>query len=394
MLILFDLLAEEYTMKNLSLLIKPASSSCNMRCRYCFYYDVADNRDIISYGIMDKKTTDLLIEQAFEYIDNKGVISFAFQGGEPTLAVLDYFTYFTRKVDKVNKANLRINYSIQTNGLLIDDDFCKLFKKYNFLVGISQDGPREIHDVNRLDSTLGPSYDMTDRAIKTMTKYGVDFNILSVVTKQMAKKPKTLFNYYLKRNIKYVQLIPCLSPLLESSNILEDSFQEGPVTPSNNRYQLSPRDYGSFLTDFFDLWYEAFMDGNYISVRMFDNLVNMLKGRSPEQCGMLGSCNLQCIVEADGSIYPCDFYVLDKFKMGNIYTDELTDICKPSRAKTFLDYEESKHPLCKTCKVYPICRGGCKRYRSFYSKEVGYCPYQGFLYKSFDKLQNIARIVN
>ncbi|NMB43955.1 MAG: SPASM domain-containing protein, partial [Clostridiales bacterium] len=119
----------------------------------------------------------------------------------------------------------------------------------------------------------------------------------------------------------------------------------------------------------------------------------MLKGRGPEQCGMLGTCNLQCIVEADGSIYPCDFYVLDEFKLGNIHEDRLVNIYQPSRAKAFFDYEEAKHPLCDSCKVYPICTGGCKRYRTFYSREKDYCPYQDFLYNSFDKMQEVARVV-
>lgn len=396
-------------MKNISLLIKPASSLCNMRCKYCFYYDVADNRDTQSFGIMDTKTTDLLIEQVFEYIGHNGVINFAFQGGEPTLAGLDFFRYFTSKVDQLKTNKVQVNYSIQTNGQLVDDDFCKLFKEYRFLVGLSQDGPSNFHDVNRLDNKLGPTHANTNKALQTMKKHGVEFNILSVVTKQMARKPKTLFNYYVKNKIRYIQLIPCLNPLDESSIIRGDSDQDTSITEGTDidsrskrvqeftkdikKYELTPRDYGSFLTDFFNLWYEEFMNGNYISVRMFDNLIHMLKGRGPEQCGMLGTCNLQCIVESDGSIYPCDFYVLDEFKLGNIHEEKFVDIYQPSRAKAFFDYEEAKHPLCDTCKVYPICTGGCKRYRSFYSREEDYCPYQDFLYNSFDKMQEVARVV-
>ncbi len=375
-------------MNNLSLLIKPASSLCNMRCKYCFYHDVAEHRDTKSHGIMDNNTTEMLIEQAFEYINHKGVINFAFQGGEPTLAGVEYFKYFTNTVDEYNKNNLQVNYSIQTNGQVIDEEFCKLFKKYNFLVGLSQDGPREFHDVNRVDTNLKGTFDKTNDAIKLMNKYDIEYNILSVITRQMARKPKTLFNYYKKQNFKYIQLIPCLNPLEENSD-----NEQHELSKEIKKYALTPHDYGNFLIDFFNLWYDEFMKGNYISVRLFDNIVHMLKGRGPEQCGVLGKCNIQCVVESDGSIYPCDFYVLDRFKLGNIHEDKLINIYTPANGTTFLEFEEAKHPLCNSCKVYSICMGGCKRYRSFYRQESDYCPYQDFLYTSFDKLQRVASVV-
>jgi uncharacterized protein len=368
-------------MNMLSLLIKPASSLCNMRCKYCFYYDVADHRDTQSYGIMDEETTDILIEQAFKYTKKPGIINFAFQGGEPTVAGIKYFKYFTDKVNEMNKDDYQINYSIQTNGQLIDEEFCELLHKYNFLVGISQDGPKQMHDVNRVNSKLKGTYDQTNKAIKLMDKYKVEYNILSVITKQMAKKPQTLFRYYTKRNFKYVQLIPCLNPLDDSPETIK-------------KYELTPHEYAEFLIDFFNLWYEALQNNHYISVRLFDNLVFMLQGKPPEQCGMLGQCSLQCVVESDGSIYPCDFYVLDEFKLGNIHEEPLTRILTQETGKAFLGYEVPKNSLCENCKVYSICMGGCKRYRSFYSKEENYCPYQDFLYHVFDKLQDVARSVN
>lgn len=187
-------------MKNFSLLIKPASSLCNMRCKYYFYYDVAKHRDTQSFGIMNKKTIDVLVEQSFECVNHDGTISFAFQGGEPTLAGYGYFEYFINKVNDYNKNHISINFSIQTNGQLIDVDYCKLFKKNNFLVGISLDGPSQFHDMNRVDNNFKGTFAQTNKAIKLMDKYKVDYNILSVITKQMARKPRTLFNYYTKNN--------------------------------------------------------------------------------------------------------------------------------------------------------------------------------------------------
>lgn len=369
-------------MNYFSMLIKPASSLCNMRCKYCFYNDVSEHREIKSNGIMSTETIDFLIDRTFEYVKKSDVINFAFQGGEPTVAGYDYFEYFTRRVEEVNKGQNKVQYSIQTNGQVIDEKFCKLFRQYHFLVGISQDGPKEFHDVNRLDANSKGTFDQTNYSIKLMEQFEVDYNILSVITKQMAKKPQTLFRYYEKRKFKYVQLIPCLKSLDFSPN---DSL---------NKYDLTPHEYASFLIDFFQLWYNAIKNNHYISIRQFDNLVYMLKGLPAEQCGMMGHCSVQCVIEADGSVYPCDFYVLDDFKLGNLKVDTFESMIQSSAAKEFLQFETPKNPLCKTCKVYPICGGGCKRYRSFYAEEENYCPYQDFLYHVYPKLEEISRLVN
>ncbi|WP_097015184.1 radical SAM/SPASM domain-containing protein [Anaerocolumna aminovalerica] len=369
-------------MNQFSMLIKPASSLCNMRCKYCFYSDVSEHREVKSNGIMNQETTDYLIDRTFEYVKKPCIITFAFQGGEPTVAGYDYFEYFTRRVEEVNKGQNKIQYSIQTNGQLMDEKFCKLFRKYNFLVGLSQDGPKEFHDVNRLGADKKGTFEHTNRAIKLMDQFHVEYNILSVITKQMAKKPQTLFRYYERRKFQYVQLIPCLKSLDFSPN--------DPL----NKYDLTPHEYASFLIDFFQQWYVAFKNNQYISIRQFDNLVYMLKGRPAEQCGILGHCSVQCVIEADGSVYPCDFYVLDDFKLGNLKENSFETMIQSSAAQKFLKFETPKNPLCKTCQVYPMCGGGCKRYRSFYAEEDNYCPYQDFLYQVYPKLEEIARFVN
>lgn len=368
-------------MNYFSMLIKPASSLCNLRCKYCFYEDVSNHREEKSYGIMTRETVDILLERLFSFLKAPAAISFVFQGGEPTLAGVEYFAYFTKKADELNKKNFEINYSIQTNGTLIDEEFCKLFQDRKFLVGISQDGPPQFHDYNRINAKMLETYDQTKQAIKLLKKYSIDFNILSVITKQMAKKPKTLFNYYRKMNFNYIQLIPCLKSL--------DYIAGGDI----NKFDLTPHEYAMFMKDFFQLWYdELTKNNNYISVRQFDNLVTMLKGQPPEQCGLSGRCNIQCVVEADGSVYPCDFYVLDEYKLGNLHTETIEQLVYSTGSKAFMNDTVSESSLCKSCKVYGLCGGGCKRYRSFYSEEEGYCPYQDFLYFAYDKLINLAKI--
>lgn len=363
-------------MNYFSMLIKPASSLCNMRCRYCFYYDVASHRETASYGIMAEDTVDCLLSKTFASVKSPASVSFTFQGGEPTMAGLSYFTYFTEQAEKLVPAGIKLSYSIQTNGMVIDEDWCRLFVKYHFLVGLSLDGPRELHDYQRLGSDRKGTYDRVHHTLKLFRRFGVDFNILSVITKQTAKKPQTLFQFYLKQDFKFVQLIPCLRPL--------DSDLTAP-------HDLDPRSYAEFMKRFFGLWYEQLKNGRYISVRQFDNLVWMLRGRPAEQCGLMGYCTPQFVLEADGSVYPCDFYVLDEYKSGNIRTDDLEQIKNSPATRKFLACETEASPLCETCKVKSICGCGCKRYRPFYNEIKDYCPYQDFLYEVYPKLYEIAK---
>lgn len=156
---------------------------------------------------MKEETTDILIKRVFEYVKKPATISFTFQGGEPTMAGISYFQHFVEKVNEFNTDNFTIQYSIQTNGYLIDESYCELFQKYKFLVGISLDGPRDIHDINRVDANLTGTFDRVNKAIKLLEQYQVDYNILSVITKQLAKKPQSLFHFYQKKKFGYVQLI-------------------------------------------------------------------------------------------------------------------------------------------------------------------------------------------
>ena len=352
-------------MPTFSVLIKPASSLCNMKCRYCFYCDESSKRSVPSYGIMSETTAKLLIDRAFSEISRGDTVSFAFQGGEPTLAGYDFFDMFTSYVDKTKPDRITIRFSMQTNGLLLDERFCELFKKFNFLIGLSIDGSEKYHDFNRISRDVEPTFRRVLAATKLLQKYGIEFNILTVVTQQIAKHPEQLWNFYKKNNFEYVQFIPCLDPLDSSSH---------------ESYSLSPRTYGKFLITLFQIWYREFIAGRYTSVRLFDNLISMAAGYPPELCGMLGFCQPQYVVESDGSVYPCDFYALDDQLCGNIADSSFSDIFASDTMQAILRREEPEGSHCLSCGAYRICGGGCKRYRSFYFSEAGYCPYKEFLY--------------
>lgn len=371
-------------MNQLSVLVKPASSLCNMRCRYCFYEDEAAHREVASYGIMENKVVDCLLMRIRNHFSAPSHINFFFQGGEPTLAGLDYFRYFTCKVDKMLPRDWSVSYSIQTNGYAINEKWCEFFKEHDFLVGLSQDGPAAIHDRQRSDSDGKATFSRTAQAVTLMRRFEIPFNIVTVITEDAAQRPDFLFRYYQKQHFPFVQLIPCLS-----------SLDGG--TP-DTRF-LTPRSYAAFMKSFWKLWYKELKKGNYFSVRQFDNLILMLCGQPPEQCGMLGCCTLQCVVEADGSVYPCDFYVLDNYRCGNLADSSLSEILSSGEAKRFVTdgtlprSAASSSAICQNCPVFRLCGGGCRRYRSFYHAEPGYCPYQDFLSDVLLQLQDAARFL-
>ncbi|MCI9272574.1 MAG: SPASM domain-containing protein [Clostridiales bacterium] len=365
-------------MNYFSALIKPASSLCNMRCRYCFYADVADNREVPSYGVMDRTTMECLIDRVMNEIQPPAQVTFAFQGGEPTVAGLEFFQQFTDYAERRNAGRCRLRYAIQTNGLVLNEGWCALFQRYGFLVGISLDGEESLHNFGRPDAKGQGTYSRVRQSIRLLEEHGVEYNILSVITKQAAKHPQKAFQFYRRNHFDFVQLIPCLRPL--------DAAEDGPC-------DLTPRLYADFYKRFFQLWFEALQKGEYLSVRQFDNILMLLQGQPAEQCGMMGRCSPQFVVEADGGVYPCDFYVLDGYRCGNVKENTLQELSRSQGIQAFLQHREPEHPLCATCRVRSLCRGGCRRYRSFYASEPGYCPHQDFLYATVDRFAAAARMV-
>jgi len=224
-------------MKHLSVLIKPVSSACDMRCKYCFYHDVSAHREVRSFGNMKEDVMEKIIDQIFIDLDDGDAMTFAFQGGEPTLAGLSYFEHFVAYV-KAQKKQVKLEYSIQTNGLTIDEDWCSFFKANDFLVGLSIDGPKAFHDENRYDTQKMGTYKRVMRTKALFDRYEVEYNVLCVLTKQIAKHPQKIFNFLLKENIKYVQFIPCLDDL---------------DAKSGSPFALDPEHFASFYDVLFKL---------------------------------------------------------------------------------------------------------------------------------------------
>ena len=359
-------------MKHISFLIKPASSLCNMRCRYCFYADVSDHRQVKSHGVMQADTMHALIDRALG-LGEDAEVTFAFQGGEPTVAGLDFFRAFTSYVEQ-HRINHTIHYALQTNCYLLDEEWAEFFHRHHFLVGVSLDGYRDLHNWLRPDASQRGTYDRVMRAIELLRAAEVDFNVLTVLTAQLAKHPQKLYKFYRQHHLDYVQLIPCLPGL-------DDEDDE---------FSLTPEAFASFYKAFFRLWTEDFRRGRYMSVTLFDNVIPLFRGYPPQQCGMLGRCAPQFVVESNGDVYPCDFYVLDQYRCGNVVSDSLEDMATCDAVKSFLAEPRRDCSQCATCPFERICHKNCKRLNIAYYRE-DYCGYRDFLEYAAPAMQQIAR---
>ena len=369
-------------MPALSLLIKPASGNCNMRCRYCFYADELDNREIRSYGKMSVDTMHTIVDKAMEYGDYECTI--AFQGGEPTLAGLDFYRDLVAYVTAhENPKKLKIHYALQTNGYLINEEWAAFLGENHFLVGVSLDGLKEIHDRYRLDAAGKGTYQRVISAIRLLEKHQVEYNILTVVTAATARNGQKIYNYFKKNHFGYQQYIECLDPIGEE--------------PGQHEYSLTPEKYGEFLKSMFDAWYLDMRSGTYVYNRYFENLMMIMAGQQPESCNMRGVCGKQWVFEADGSVYPCDFYALDQWRLGNIQENNFEEMDEKRDGLGFIQWSMRQQEDCQKCRWFGLCRNGCRRNREPVTAEHTnrnyFCKsYQMFFEYAYPRLEEIYQL--
>lgn len=332
-----------------SILIKPASANCNMDCKYCFYKCLSSHREEYSKGFMTEETLETLVREAIAYAD--GSLTFAFQGGEPTLAGLDFFQKAVELQQKYNNKKLQIENTIQTNGLLIDEKWARFLGEHRFLVGLSLDGPKKMHDRYRKDAGGQDTFARIMHSVQLLEQYQVDYNVVTVVTNDTAKQASFLYKFWKRNHYPFVQFIPCMDEIKR-----QDGTQERSI------YAVEPEQYGKFLCELFDLWYADFVAGETMDIRMFSNLAQMAAGYPAEECGMNGCCNCYFVVEGDGSVYPCDFYCMDEWKLGTV-NDGFVQMKTSEKAKAFVEASRPVCAACQECLHFSLCRGGCRRWR-------------------------------
>lgn len=330
-------------MPNASILIKPASSACNLSCRYCFYRTLCKTREEADRGRMKRETLEALVKNALSYADH--FCAFAFQGGEPMLAGLDFYRDVIAFQKKYNTRGVVIQNTIQTNGTLITEEWAKFFAEHHFLVGLSLDGGKRENSF-RVDHKGNPTLPRILAGAELLDKHRVEYNIISVVTALSAQNPEAVYRYFKKKGFLFLQFIPCLD---------EKPGQQRDTS-------LTPQMYGHFLNTIFDLWYEDYLSGYNLDIRMFSNWVQMAAGYQPEECGMSGCCSCYFVVEGDGKVYPCDFYAVDEWLLGTV-EDDFKELMTGERAKAFVAASLPVDPKCRDCRHLALCRGGCRRWR-------------------------------
>ena len=324
---------------------KTVSDDCNLACDYC-YYSTCGGRP----GPERARIDDALLERTIRaYMEqSRGAIGFAWQGGEPLLAGLPFFEKVVALQAHYAPPNTAIGNAVQTNGTALTEAWARFFRQYHFLVGVSIDGPKEVHDAHRVTATGKGSFDLVMRRIEHLRRHNVDFNILTVLHPGNVGKARELMAFYERERFGYVQFIPAM-----------DFRAQSPDTPP--RYLITAAEYGRFLCEAFDIWYR---DGApEMSVRLFDNVLSVYAGCEAEACKHRRSCSRTLVLEQNGDAYPCDFFMSQQDKLGNLGTDALDDILqRPAYAK-FLSLKEHLPQECRSCPHRRLCYGGCPRNR-------------------------------
>ncbi len=330
-----------------SVMWKTVSEDCNLACDYC-YYSTCGGKPGPHIQRID---TQLLEKFMIEYMAaSRGVASFAWQGGEPLLAGLDFFQQVVSLQAKHAPPHTIISNALQTNGTLINERWATFFKQYNFLLGVSLDGPREIHNLRRVDGAGLGSFDRVMKGIRYLEQQKVDFNILTVIHKDNIHKVKELMEFYNQEQFKYIQFIPCMD------------FRSQQVN-SAGVYEVTPAEYGDFLCEVFDYWYN---EGNpVISIRFFDNLLSVYAHREAELCSHRKLCPKTMILEHNGDAFPCDFYLHADWKLGNVATHSYEQLLASPVYDTFLSLKPQIPKPCKACEWQSLCHGGCPRNRAW-----------------------------
>lgn len=361
-------------MPPLTVMIKPVSGACNMRCAYCFYADETAHREAGCCPPMAFEALERVIRRTMLFAEQR--VTFVFQGGEPTLAGLSYFEQVVRLQRQNNPRQIAVNNVVQTNGLILQDALIDFFVRESFLIGVSVDGCREIHDQNRLDAKGKPTYDRVMDNIQRLKDAGAAYNILCVLTDEVARRADAVLDALIPH--RYLQFIPCMDPI------------DGASAPA-----LTADAYARFLARSFERYEALFFAGPPLSIRFFDNLVNMLCGHAPESCAMCGHCGLAPVIESDGSVYPCDFYALDEWKLGNILEMPLRRILSGPKALQFVARSMDVSEECRQCLWYSLCRNGCYRERDGQTHQSCHCDaMRRFFSAYFPRLERVAQAVS
>jgi len=352
------------------LLAKPTGAVCNLDCKYCFFL----SKEMLYPGSRFRMADELLETYIRQLLESHQVpeVNIAWQGGEPTLMGLDFFKRSVEYTEKYRKPDQQILYTIQTNGTRLDDEWGAFFKEHNFLVGISIDGPRELHNAYRVDKGGQGSFDQVMRGLEHLKKHGVDFNILCTIHAANQDHPLDVYHFFRDElGAQYIQFIPIVEratpETLPVANMgwSERSGGKRPLYTQNGNLvtdrSVNAEQYGHFLNAIFDEWVRR--DVGKVFVQMFDVALGSWVGQH-SLCVFSPTCGNALALEHNGDLYSCDHFVEPDYLLGNIQETHMIDLIASDRQRQFGKHKlESLPRYCRECEVRFACHGGCPRER-------------------------------
>lgn len=362
-----------------SVLVKPASADCNLACEYCFY---SSKFALYPDAKVHRMTDKVLSEFIKDYMELSGKhVSFGWQGGEPSLMGLDFFNKVVAYQKQYGKPGQTVGNGFQTNVTLIDEDWARFFHRYNFLLGVSLDGPAEFHDFYRKDKAGNPTFERVMNSIRILKHYHVDFNILCLLNDHNVKHPVKLYEFFTEEiGAEFIQFIPCVE--------IDES------TERIANFSISPSEYGEFLCRVFDAWYNG--GKPKISIRLFDDVLATYMDREAPSCHLQKECGSYVVVEHNGDVYACDFFVEPEWLLGNLMEKPLKEIVLSEKFIAFRERKSKLTEICNSCKWLSICHGGCPKYRIIAHNDATmptyFCPsLKKFFAHTEDKFRKLAR---
>jgi len=336
---------------------KPVGSACNLRCSYCYYlekdgYHQADTPTRMSDDLLEKFTEQYVHAQPGQQV------LFTWHGGEPLLLGIDYFRKALR-YQQPYRHNRQIDNVLQTNGTLLNDDWCRFFKDNNFLIGLSLDGPAHCHDRYRTNIGGRGSFVQTIHGLELLQKHGVEFNILSVVNDYNVRFPLEVYRFFKSTGSRYIQFSPVVERTDLSTGLLKSGDEvDGRLT----EWSVPSLEYGRFLNDIFDEWVRKDVGETFVTT--FDATLAGYVGTAPGTCVYADTCGHAAALDLNGDLYACDHFVFPEHKLGNIRSQTITEMMLSDRQFKFGDDKRDKLPeSCRKCKHLQLCNGECPKNR-------------------------------
>ncbi len=333
--------------RDFQIFVKPAGAVCNLDCQYCYY---RDKRELYQGSAVSRMTEELLERYIAQHIAaaQGPEVAFSWHGGEPTTLGLAFFRKAVELQRKYKPAGWRIRNGIQTNGVLLDDEWARFLAAEGFSVGLSLDGPAELHDAYRVNRAGQPSHLHAMRGYELLRKHGVPTDIICVVHNMNVRQPLTVYRFFREIGCTYLGFLPVV--------------ERDPDSAGVSRHTPSAEDYGVFLCKIFDEWVAR--DVGRMMVQIFDEASRPAFDLDHSLCVFRETCGRIPVVEHTGDFFPCDHYVDREHRMGNILERPLADLLDSPEQRAFGDAKRDALPgRCRECEVLAMCNGGCPKYR-------------------------------